>query len=85
VAVCGELAGDPAGALVLVGLGVDELSADAGSLDEVRALLARTTSAELEELAQLALVAPDAAAVRAAAAVLIARAETGGEGSGPPP
>ncbi len=36
VAVCGELAGDPAGALVLVGLGVDELSADAGSLDEVR-------------------------------------------------
>jgi phosphotransferase system enzyme I (PtsP) len=33
VAVCGELADDPAGALVLVGLGVDELSADAGSLD----------------------------------------------------
>src|SRR5205814_9802856 len=40
VAVCGELAGDPAGACVLVGLGVSELSADAGSLDELRATLA---------------------------------------------
>jgi phosphoenolpyruvate-protein phosphotransferase len=42
VAVCGELAGDPAGALVLVGLGVDELSADAGTLDEVRTPSLRT-------------------------------------------
>ncbi len=73
VAVCGELAGDPAGALVLVGLGVDELSADAGSLDEVRAALAATTGAELEALAREALVAPDARAVRAAAAILLGR------------
>jgi len=85
VAVCGELAGEPAGALVLVGLGVDELSADAGSLDEVRAALAGTTSAELEELARVALGAPDAAAVRAAAAALLERTETDGEGSGSPP
>ena len=80
VAVCGELAGDPAGALVLVGLGVDELSADAGSLDEVRAALAACTAAELEALAAGALVAPDAPAVRAAAASLLARAaEMAGE------
>jgi len=80
VAVCGELAGDPAGALVLVGLGVDELSADAGSLDEVRAALAACTAAELEALAASALVAPDAPAVRAAAASLLARAAgTAGE------
>ena len=65
VAVCGELAGDPAGALVLVGLGVDELSADAGSLDEVRGALATSSRGELEELARAALAAPDAAAVRA--------------------
>ncbi len=80
VAVCGELAGDPAGALVLVGLGVDELSADAGSLDEVRAALAACTMDELRSLAQAALAAPDAAAVRGAAAVLLARAA----GSAPP-
>jgi phosphoenolpyruvate-protein kinase (PTS system EI component) len=73
VAVCGELAGDPAGALVLVGLGVDELSADAGSLDEVRAALAACTAGELESVARGALDAPDAAAVRRAVAPLLAR------------
>ena len=84
VAVCGELAGDPAGALVLVGLGVDELSADAGSLDEVRAALAAVTRPELEELARAALVAPDATAVRAMAAKLLGRAAgAAGEGGSP--
>jgi phosphoenolpyruvate-protein phosphotransferase len=73
VAVCGELAGDPAGALVLVGLGVDELSADAGSLDDVRVALAACTRDELTALARAALVAPSAAAVRDAAAILLAR------------
>ena len=84
VAVCGELAGDPAGALVLVGLGVDELSADAGSLDEVRAALAGVTFAELQELARKALVAPDASAVRALAAQLLDR-DVGAVGGGVPP
>jgi phosphoenolpyruvate-protein phosphotransferase len=73
VAVCGEIAGDPAGALVLVGLGVDELSADAGSLDEVRSALAACTAGELETLARGALDAPDAAAVRRAVEPLLAR------------
>ena len=83
VAVCGELAGDPAGALVLVGLGVDELSADAGSLDEVRVALAAVSGEELAELARGALAAPDAAAVRAAAGVLLARAAAEPEEAGP--
>jgi phosphoenolpyruvate-protein phosphotransferase len=65
VAVCGELAGDPAGALVLVGLGVDELSADAGSLDGIRACLAAFDGAELRALASKALAATDAETVRA--------------------
>ncbi|MGZ6269280.1 MAG: phosphoenolpyruvate--protein phosphotransferase [Candidatus Limnocylindrales bacterium] len=71
VAVCGELAGDPAGALVLVGLGVDELSADAGSLDGVRAALAAVTRAELDELARAALAATDAETVRSLAGALL--------------
>jgi phosphoenolpyruvate-protein phosphotransferase/dihydroxyacetone kinase phosphotransfer subunit len=70
VAVCGELAGDPLGALVLVGLGVDELSADAGSLDGIHVALAGVTMGELEGLAVRALAAPDAAAVRAMAGEL---------------
>jgi phosphocarrier protein FPr len=73
VAVCGELAGDPAGALVLVGLGVDELSADAGSLDEVRMAIARATRAELADLAARALAASDAETVRAMVGELRAR------------
>ncbi len=84
VAVCGELAGDPAGSLVLVGLGVDELSADAGSLDEVRAALASATGAELRALAAAALGARDAAAVRALAARLLERPQGAlGEGGAP--
>jgi phosphoenolpyruvate-protein phosphotransferase len=71
VAVCGELAADPLGAAVLVGLGVDELSMDAGALDEIRLMLSRVTSGSLRELAATALRARSAAEVRAAAAAVI--------------
>jgi phosphoenolpyruvate-protein phosphotransferase len=64
VAVCGELAGDPAGALVLMGLGADELSMEPGSMDGVRAALARVSSADLRLLAERALAAGDAETVR---------------------
>ena len=73
VAVCGELAGDPAGALVLVGLGVDELSADAGSLDGIRAALAAVTRAELDGLSTRALASVDAESVRAIVEPYLAR------------
>src|SRR5690606_11567886 len=43
VAVCGEMAGDPEVAVLLIGLGVDELSMGAGSMGAVkRAVAART-------------------------------------------
>ena len=80
VAVCGELAADPAGALVLVGLGVDELSADPGALGEVRLALAACTRSDLDQLARRALAAPDAAVVRAMAAELM-RTAAGGDGT----
>jgi phosphocarrier protein FPr len=80
VAVCGELAGDPAGALVLAGLGVDELSADAGSLDGVRAAIAGVTRAQLAQLGRAALAATDAAAVRAMAGELLKAAPIASSG-----
>jgi phosphoenolpyruvate-protein phosphotransferase len=80
VGVCGELAGDPAGALVLVGLGVDELSADAACLDGVRAALAGATRAELDELARAALSAARAETVRALATKLAIRGRDHGAG-----
>ncbi len=78
VAVCGELAGDPAGALVLVGLGVDELSMDAGSLDAVRFALRGVTMTDLEALGRRALAARTAAEVRALAAEALAAATASG-------
>ena len=68
VAVCGELAGDGPAALVLVGLGVDELSADAGSLDALRYELAQVNFADLRRLAERALGARNATEVREMAA-----------------
>jgi phosphotransferase system enzyme I (PtsI) len=64
VGVCGEAAADPRLALVLVGLGVTSLSAAPVCLPDVRAALAAHTRAECEELAELALHAPDAATAR---------------------
>lgn len=71
VAVCGELAGDPAGAIVLAGLGVDELSAEPGALDGIRAALARVTVAEVRALAANALAVTDAETVRSRANELL--------------
>ena len=72
--MCGELAGDPAGAIVLVGLGVDELSADPNSLDGIRAAIGGASARELHDLAATALEAEDAAAVRQMAGPLLERA-----------
>ncbi len=62
--MCGEAAADPELALVLVGLGITSLSAAPASLPEVRAALAARTLAECRELAELALLAEDAADAR---------------------
>ncbi|QTF91812.1 phosphoenolpyruvate--protein phosphotransferase [Halomonas sp. BM-2019] len=43
ISVCGELAGDPAGALLLMGMGFDALSMNAPSLPRVRAAIRRVT------------------------------------------
>lgn len=68
VGVCGEAASDPLLAPVLVGLGVTSLSMAPGALPEVRAALAARTDADCARLAEVALVASDAAEARAAVA-----------------
>ncbi len=64
VGACGELAGDPEGALVLVGLGVDSLSTEPMSFGRIRAALAAARMSDLRSLAESALRAPSATAVR---------------------
>ncbi|MEO8510249.1 MAG: phosphoenolpyruvate--protein phosphotransferase [Chloroflexota bacterium] len=76
VAVCGEMAGDPAGALLLVGLGVDELSTDAGRFAGLKRAMREVTLGELQELAAESSALPSAALVRERAAPLVGRALT---------
>ena len=64
VAVCGELGGDPIGALILAGLGITELSMDAGRLDATRMALSRLSRDELAGIATAALAAGTADEVR---------------------
>ena len=49
--VCGELAGDPLAVPVLVGLGVDELSMNPGSISRAKAILRLIESEQAEKLA----------------------------------
>ena len=70
VGVCGGLAGDPLGAALLVGLGVDELSMSASDLGTIKALLRRQSLSDLQALARKALEAQTAQEVRALGAAL---------------
>jgi phosphoenolpyruvate-protein phosphotransferase len=74
VAACGEMAGEPAGALLLVGLGVDELSTDPGRFGAVKRAMRAASREELEQLARTALTLRSAAEVRERVAPLLARA-----------
>ena len=55
VSVCGEMAGDPVMVPLLVGLGVDELSATPSLIAQVKYLIRRLKIAEARELAAFAL------------------------------
>ncbi len=64
VGVCGELAGDPAAAVLLAGLGVTELSMAPALVPEVKHALRRVDLATAQAAARAALDAPDAATAR---------------------
>lgn len=67
IGVCGEAAGDPLLALVLVGLGASSLSMAPGRIPAVRAALASHEPELCRRIADAALSAPTAAAARDAA------------------
>lgn len=70
VAVCGEMAGDPAGAQLLVGLGVGELSMEPRAFGAVKRAVGGRTRGELEALAVAAQEMRSAAEVRTAVGVI---------------
>ena len=55
VGVCGEMAGEPLFAPLLLGMGIDELSAAASSLPRVKEVIRRLTLSEAQELAAASL------------------------------
>ncbi|PSW04198.1 phosphoenolpyruvate--protein phosphotransferase [Photobacterium lipolyticum] len=64
VSVCGELAGDPVGALLLVGMGYRSLSMNTRNVAKIKYILRHITLAEMQQLAQFALTAALADDVR---------------------
>ena len=64
VGVCGGIAADPKGAVILVGLGVSELSVSTPSIAAVKAHIRSHSLAEMQRVAQQALQCRTAAEVR---------------------
>jgi multiphosphoryl transfer protein len=73
VAVCGGLASDPVAAPILIGLGVQELSAVPSIVPRLKALIRKLTLADCTDIARQALEQSSAEAVRALAVRLAAR------------
>jgi len=71
LSVCGEMGGDPAAALALVGLGVRQLSMGTASLPAVRRAIRGATASTLAETAALALHDRSAAEARARFSALL--------------
>jgi len=64
VGVCGGIAADPAGVVILTGLGVRELSVSIPSIAAVKAQIRGLSMEQARDRAQRALACSDAAAVR---------------------
>jgi phosphotransferase system enzyme I (PtsI) len=64
VTVCGEMAGDPVVAPVLIGLGIHELSMSAVSIPEVKSVLRGAAVADLERLVERVIGLPTAGEIR---------------------
>jgi phosphocarrier protein FPr/phosphocarrier protein len=71
VSLCGGLASDPLGGLVLTGLGIRELSAVPAALASIRTAIGRVSLTDCRSLAERALRLESAAEVRSLAAELL--------------
>jgi phosphotransferase system enzyme I (PtsI) len=74
VSVCGEMAGDPSLTPLLIGLGVDELSAAPAALPQLKYLIRRLKLSDTQELATFALECESATEILARSAALALRA-----------
>jgi len=66
VSICGEMAGDPGAALLLLAMGYDALSMTATNLPKVKSIVRAATCDEADELLQRVLTMDDVTAVHSA-------------------
>lgn len=64
VSVCGEMAGDPAAALLLIGMGMDSLSMSEASLLRIKWVVRNTTRAQARQILEEVLEMESAASIR---------------------
>ncbi|MBD3609768.1 MAG: phosphoenolpyruvate--protein phosphotransferase, partial [Gammaproteobacteria bacterium] len=64
VSICGEMAGDPAAVLLLMGMGVDSFSMSASSLPRVKWVIRNFSQTDAKELLNQALEMEDAVSIR---------------------
>ena len=64
VSVCGEMAGDPLAAIILLGMSIDSLSTSAASLPRIKWLIRNFTQKEAKELVVKALGMKDASDIK---------------------
>ena len=64
VSVCGEMAGDPVAALLLIGMGIDTLSMSASSLNRVKWLVQSFSTQRAREILDEVRQMDDAARIR---------------------
>ena len=60
VSVCGELAGDPIGCLLLIGLGYRSLSMNTSNVAKIKYIIRQVTLAEIESMTEVLLHHDDA-------------------------
>ena len=72
VALCGAMASDPLAAVLLVGLGLRELSMEAAAIPEIKEAMRRVSLVDCEQAAQKALELDTADAVEALVAAAFA-------------
>lgn len=78
VSVCGEMAGDPAAALLLLGMGIDSLSMSVSSLSRVKWVIRSFTRTQARALLEEVLRLDDAAAIRQRLRAALEQAGLGG-------
>ena len=64
VSICGELAGDPIGSMILLGLGYKKLSMNANNMGKIKYLINKVAQHELENCIELALRANSGSEIR---------------------